>query len=141
MLNILKSIRERFSKRPSDNLVLEGESDPLSREQMIRLQDALMISYKQHEDEKRRSLGISAGFYEKLAALDAGSIAVAASITLTILLKSEIKADSVKPVIHELLFVVACLWASLVLSILHNFLATIFAYLETAYSEADFLWN
>ena len=63
---------------------------PLSREQMKQFEAGIKEPYKEHEDEKRRSLEISSGFLDKLAALSAGSMAVSASITLAIVVRSDV---------------------------------------------------
>jgi hypothetical protein len=104
---------------------------PLSPEQMTRFQEGMKEPYKEHEQEKRRGLEINVGFFEKLSALNAGSIALAASIILAI----EARSNAVRTVLHQILIVVALLGASLLLGILHNFLAAVVAKLEAAYSE------
>lgn len=103
---------------------------------MNRLLEAIKDPYKEHEQEKRRGLEISAGFVEKLSALNAASFAVAASIVLAI--KSE-HPDVTRTVFHEILIVVVMLWVSFVLAILHYFLAAVVAQLEAAYTETDFV--
>jgi hypothetical protein len=103
----------------------------LSLEQMTRFQEGMKEPYKEHEQEKRRGLEINAGFFEKLSALNAGSIAVAASIILAI----EARPNVVRTVLHQILIVVALLGVSLLLGILHNFLAAVVAKVEAAYSE------
>jgi hypothetical protein len=98
-------------------------------------------SLKEVEQEKRKSLEVSAGFFDKLAAIDAGSIAVSASIILAIVFKSEARPDWVRVALHELLIVVGFLWLSLVLAILHNFLAASVAKVAAETSDAEFVWT
>ena len=69
-----------------------------------------MEPYKENQQEKRRVLELNAGFFEKLSALNAGSIAVAASIILAIVLKPDVPRLTARPVLHEILVVVALLW-------------------------------
>jgi len=113
---------------------------PLSREQMDKFLEAIKVPFKEHEDERRRSLEISAGFFEKLAALDAATIALAASIILAIVFKPELRADFTHPILHKIFTVLIFLWCSFVLAILHNALIAIIAHLEAAYSETEFVW-
>lgn len=117
----------------------QGE-EPLSTEQIEKFMQDIKGTLKQHEQEKRRSLEINAGFFDKLAALSAGSIAVATSIILAILFKSETRPPWVPTTVHELLSVVAFLWLSLVLAILHNFLATRVGATAAEQSEAELTW-
>lgn len=112
-----------------------GDSAPLSPEQRARFQEGLKEPYKEHEQEKRRGLEINAGFFEKLSALNAGSIAIAASIILAI----EARPNVVRTVLHQILTVVALLGVSLLLGILHNFLAAVVSKVEAAYSETEFV--
>jgi hypothetical protein len=64
---------------------------------------------------------------------------VAASILLALVFKSDVRPDLVRIIVHQILRVVALLWVSLVLAILHNFLAALAAQLESAYAETEFL--
>jgi hypothetical protein len=119
---------------------MADEPTPLSPEQNARFLAGIMEPYKEHQQEKRRVLALNAGFFEKLSALNAGSIAVAASIILAIVLKSDAPRLAVRPVLHEILIVVALLWGSLLLAIFHNFLgAVIYGQLEVAYSDTDLI--
>lgn len=92
-----------------------------------------------HEEERRRSLEVNTGFYDKLAAISAGSIAVVASIVLAVLFKTEPRPVWVRTALHELLIVVLFLWLSLVLAILHNFLVAFLATTQANLSENQFI--
>lgn len=132
-------LKGKLSERPKDNSVVEENSYPISPEQMSRFEDSIKEHYDKHEDERRRSIEIAQGFLEKLATLAAGSIAVAASILLAIVFKSDPSA-LLTLVIHETILVVVFLWVSLALSLWHNFLATQIAYVDADYSLIEFVW-
>lgn len=135
--------RQSKEEKQADNLLaaLAKDNEPLSPEQTDRFMQGIRASLKEHEQEKRRSLEINVGFFDKLAALSAGSIAVASSIVLAVLSKTTTRTQSVRTVLHELLSVVAFLWLSLVLAILHNFLAVIVAKTAADQSEAELTWT
>jgi len=114
--------------------------EPLSPEQIEKFMQDIKAALKGHEQEKRRSLEVNAGFFDKLAAVSAGSVAVAASIVLAILFKSETRPPWVRTALHELLSVVAFLWFSLILAILHNFLAAFLPKTAAEQSEAELTW-
>ena len=134
--------RKSKDEREAESLLAklaQGE-EPLSSEQIESFMQDSKGPLKQHEQEKRRSLEINAGFFDKLAALSAGSIAVTSSIILAILFKSETRPPWVPTALHELLIIVAFLWLSLVLAILHNFLATRVGTTAAEQSEAELTW-
>lgn len=135
--------RKSKEEKEADKLLAtlaEGE-EPLSPEQIEKFVHAIKAPLKEYEQEKRRSLEIVAGFFDKLAALSAGSIAVTASIVLAVLFKSEPRPPWVRVALHELLTIVGLLWLSLVLAILHNFLATVVARTAAKLSLAEFTWT
>ena len=118
---------------------MSDEPAELTPEQTAKFMEAIKEPYKEHEQEKRRRLEINAGFFDKLSAVCAGSIAVAASIILAIVLKSDLPHQITRPILHQILKVVALLWLSLLLAIIHNFLTAIHVQLEAAYSGTDFI--
>lgn len=128
----IKRRRAVINETPDDD-------DPLSPAQFKSLYDAMVQAAKEHESEKRKSIEVSTAFLDKLAALDAGSIAAAASILLAIANKGNIHCEPYRTAVHHLLIVAALLWASLVLAILHNFLVTKLAKLYADLSEAEYL--
>jgi hypothetical protein len=89
---------------------------------MKRFEVAIEEPYKEHEKERRRSVEISAGFFDKLSTLSAASIAVSASIILAIAVKSDVHSGATQIVVRDLLTIAFLLWASLLLAIFHNFL-------------------
>lgn len=118
---------------------MSDEPAELTPKLTAKFMEAIKEPYKEHQQEKRRRLEINAGFFDKLSAVCAGSIAVAASIILAIVLKSDLASKVTQPSLHQILKVVALLWLSLLLAIIHNFLTAIHVQLEAAYSGTDFI--
>jgi hypothetical protein len=112
--------------------------DAISRERIKKLLDSLKEPYKEHETELRRSIGISSGFFDKLATLSSGSIAVTASILLATV-KSGIHSCETQTTVHDLLIIAFLLWVSLLAAIFHNFLAAQAAKTDAAISENQLL--
>jgi len=110
----------------------------LSREQMKKFFLEIETPFRENEKEKRRSLEVSSGFFDKVAALSAGSIAVSASIILSVTAKPNVDPCSTRNIVHDLLLIAVLLWASLLLAIFHNFLAAQIAKLDAAISESEF---
>jgi hypothetical protein len=88
------------------------------------------------KEERSRAGEISTAFYDKLAALDAGSIAIAVSVGITILSKQDLHYLS-----HGLLVAVLCFWLSLLTAIAHNFLLLRSARLDVVYAGYEFIKN
>ncbi len=130
-----------LQRRKESTQPIPLDNNLVSPERMEQFFSDIKAPLKVIEQERRKSLEVSAGFFDKLSALNAGSIAVSASIILAVLLKSETHPEWVRVVVHELLSVVGFLWLSLVLAILHNFLAAIVAKVATAQYEAEFVWT
>jgi hypothetical protein len=99
---------------------------------------AVMDAYKEPQKEDRRSSEIRTSFYDKLAALDAGSIAVAASIGIALIAKPELRSASLHANASWLVVITIMFWVSLFCAITHNFLAVKIAELESAYSHDEF---
>lgn len=117
---------------------MNDDDAPLTREQMKRFELEIAEPFKEHEREKRRGLEIGAGFYEKIATLSAGSMAVCASIILAITAKSDIHSGSNRIVVHYLILIANLFGAAFLLAVLHNFLAAQVVKLDVAISEAQF---
>jgi hypothetical protein len=115
-------------------------SGSVSPERMEQWLHDIKAPLRDYEQEKRKSLETNAGFFEKLSAISAGSIAVSASIILAVLFKAEPRPEWIRAALHELLLIVGFLWLSLVLAILHNFLAAVVARTTAKLSEAQFTW-
>jgi hypothetical protein len=116
-----------------------SDESPLSREQQDQLLDKLKEPFNEAEQQKRRSVEISAGFFEKVAALSAGSTAVLASLILAIANKYDIHTGWAQIVVHHLLLIALALGASLVLAVLHNFLAALRARADANIAESQLL--
>jgi hypothetical protein len=114
------------------------DESPLSREQQIQLLDKLKEPLNVAEQQKRRSVEISAGFFEKVAALSAGSTAVLASLILAIANKCDIHTGWAQIVVHHLLLIASALGASLIFAVLHNFLAALRARADANIAESEF---
>jgi hypothetical protein len=112
----------------------------LTRKMMKQFEADIKEPFKEHESEKRRSVEIRAGFFEKISALSAGSMAVCASIILAISGQYDIHSDSIRVVIRDLILIADFLGASFLLSILHNFLAAQVTKLDVAISASQFQW-
>jgi len=91
---------------------------------------------KRSEQESRRSLEIRAGFYDKLSALSAGSIALTVSVGIALLGKSAVPFGSVHSQLSWLLWISGCLMTSLLCSIFHNFIFVNIARLESERAKA-----
>jgi len=111
----------------------------IPREVQEKFRADLKQDWQEHEREFRRSLEISAGFYEKLVALDAGSIAVAASLGIALVAKPQLQFGPVHAIAHWLVLVTVFLWLSLLCAVFHNFAVVGIAKLDAAYSEDDFV--
>ena len=81
---------------PNEGKTGGTETRELSPEQMDRFLAETREPLREREQEKRRSIEISTSFFEKLATLSAGSIAVAASITLATAVRKEASYDWVR---------------------------------------------
>lgn len=82
------------------------------------------------ENERRRNLEVRASFYDKLSALSAGSIALAVSVGIALLGKSESPISSMHSDLSWLSVIALLLWISLICAIGHNYLIIKIARLE-----------
>ena len=112
---------------------------PLSREQMNRFMEKIKEPFNEAEQQKRRSVEVSAGFFEKIAALSAGSTAILASLILAIANKYDIHTGWAQIVVHQLLCIAFALGAALILAVLHNFFAALVARADAAISDSQLL--
>src|ERR1017187_143896 len=116
-----------------------SDEAPLTREQMNRFMEQIRKPFDEVEDQRRRAVEISAGFFEKIAALSAASTAVLASIIQAIANKSDIHTGSAQTLVHHLLCIAFTLGASLILAVLHNFFGALIATAYADISGAQFL--
>lgn len=94
-----------------------------------------------HITEVRRTFQISAGFYEKLVAPDAGSMAIAATCRGSDRLKIEFHKFGVRSLSHWLVFIIFSVLRSLLPGVAHNFMAVGIAQLEGGAFRAGFRQN
>ncbi|HWG21830.1 MAG TPA: hypothetical protein VG225_14965 [Terracidiphilus sp.] len=116
-----------------------SDEAPLSREQMSRFLERIEEPFNEAEQQKRRSVEVSAGFFEKVAALSAGSTAILASLILAIANKYDIHAGWTQILVHHFLRIAFALGASLILAVLHNFFAALVARADAAIAESQLL--
>ncbi len=116
-----------------------SDEKPLTREQMNRFMEKIKEPFNEAQQQKRRSVEISTGFFEKIAALSAGSTAVLASIILAIANKTDIHTGRAQTVVHDLLRIAFVLGASLICSVLHNFFGTLVARADAAVADSHLL--
>jgi hypothetical protein len=108
----------------------------VERQERLKLKAACDLASERREKDAHRSLDIKTSFYDKLAALGAGSIAVAVSIGIALMSKSELLYGSFNATAAWFTGIVVCFWISLICAVLHNFIATRIAKLEATYSQA-----
>jgi len=116
-----------------------SDEAPLSREQMNRFLEKIKEPFSESEQQKRKSVEVSAGFFEKVAALSAGSTAILASLILAIANKYNIHTGWAQAVVHHLLLIAFALGASLILAVLHNCFAALVARADAAIAESHLL--
>jgi len=86
--------------------------------------------------EHRRSPEVRASFYDKLSALDAGSIAVAVSVGIALLERPESQIGSIHSNLSWLAVIAFFLWISLICAIGHNSIFVKIAMLEAEKAKA-----
>jgi hypothetical protein len=96
------------------------------------------VGYKEVEKELRRSFEISTGFIDKISVLDAGSIAVLASVIIAITARSDLSPCQLRQIVDGLVVIAFLFLLSLVSTVVHHFLAVGIAKSEAKYSEIDF---
>ena len=127
-------IPKRSTGRTKD---MADDQIELSQELMRKFFEDVKAPYRYKEDEVRRSINVSSGFYEKLATLNAGSIAILSSAILAIAAKQE-SSGAYRTVIHDLIIVAVLLWMSLMCSLIHNFVATLIAGYDARIADQEF---
>jgi hypothetical protein len=115
--------------------VIDQNVDPMAEHKEKVKADADEAKEKS-EKEHRRSLELRASFYEKLSTLDAGSIAVAVSVGIALLGKSESRIGSIHSNLSWLAVIAVLLWMSLICAIGHNSIFVKIARLEAEHAKA-----
>ncbi len=97
----------------------DGDDDP-RKAYVEELKASAEKAKEKHKKEHRRSLDVRASFFDKLSALDAGSIAVAVSVGIALLGRPESRIGSVHSNLSWLVVITLFLWVSLICAIGHN---------------------
>lgn len=118
---------------------MEDQISKIQAEILSELEPEFKSAVEKHENEARRSFEISSSFYEKLAALNAGSLAIAVSIGIAIVSKPELKSSPLFQYSHWLIVIIICFWVSLVCAAIHNFIVVGIAKLDADYAEIEFV--
>ncbi len=75
----------------------------------------IWLALKEYKDEFRRSIEASAGFFEKLFALDAALMGGAATVVMAIMARSEYPTCPLREAVRGLVVIFNLLWVSLFL--------------------------
>jgi hypothetical protein len=118
---------------------MASDDNAIPPELRAKLEGPWREALERHMNEVRRTFEISTGFYEKLAALDAGSIAIAATVGAAVVAKAGATTPAVLSLTHRLVYIIFALLASLILGVLHNFIVVGIAQFEAKYSELDLI--
>lgn len=128
--------------RASIALLIKGkekmpDEDGNSRNAPIeRLKASADKAKEKSAKERRRSLEVRASFYDKLSALDAGSIALAVSVGIALLGRPGSRIGSLHSNLSWLAVIASFLWISLICAIGHNFIFVKIAKLEAEQAKA-----
>lgn len=118
---------------------MSDESAEVSPELQSKFEAAYLPAFAEHTKEVRRSFEIGAGFYDKLAALSAGSIAIAASVGVSMVVRTGSHSQSFHRYSLWLAFAISSLWISLIGAVGHNYVMVYIARLDADYSTEDFI--
>jgi hypothetical protein len=116
---------------------MSDEIEEVPGELIERLIREVRPAFELHQGEVRRSTQIADSFFEKLAALSAGTLGIAVSILFLIIGKPEWLSGQMRQVAHWTVVILMSLLVSLVLSIIHNVITAGIANLEADYSESE----
>jgi hypothetical protein len=105
----------------------------LSLEQL----SGIRLALKEYEEEFRRSVETSTSFFEKLFALDAALMGVAATVVIAIMARSEYPTCSLREAVRGLVVIFNSLGVSLLFAVIHHFLAVNIAASDAAYADVD----
>ena len=97
----------------------------------------IRLALKEYEGEFRRSIETSTGFFEKLFALDAALMGVAATVVMAIMARSEYPTCPLREAVRGLVVIFNLLGVSLVFAVIHHFLAVHIAANDAAYADVD----
>jgi hypothetical protein len=117
---------------------MSNEVPEIPEEMQRKFETESRTDFEAHTNEIRRSIEISTSFYEKLSALVAGSIAIAASVAVSISARPGLHSPSLREMSDWFALVIALLWVSLMCAVIHNFVLVRFARAEATYSSMEF---
>jgi hypothetical protein len=109
---------------------MSDENDDPRKARIGKLKASADEAKEKSEKEHRRSLEVRANFYDKLSALDAGSIAVTVSVGIALLGRSGSRIGSLHSNLSWLAVIAFFFWISLVCAIGHNSIFVKIARLE-----------
>jgi hypothetical protein len=113
----------------------QAEVNPTGKTHKEKAQSSADEAKTKSEQERRRNLEVRAGFYDKLSALDAGSIAVAVSVGVALVSKADSRYGSVHSHLSWLLWIAGFLWVSLICSVGHNSMFVTITGLEAEHAK------
>lgn len=114
---------------------MESDDDQVPTEYLEELAEAALRHNTKHQKELRRSVEIGSGFYDKLAALSAGSLAIVASVGIAVLAKFGFTSSTLRSFSHWLVCIAVLLWIALLSAVIHNLALVHIANLEAAISR------
>jgi hypothetical protein len=116
---------------------MTDENDDLKKARVDELKASADDAKEKFEKEHRRSLEVRASFFDKLSALDAGSIAVAVSVGIALLGRPESRISSMHSNLSWVAVIAFFLWVSLICAIGHNSIYVKIARLEAEQALAS----
>jgi hypothetical protein len=114
---------------------MDEKSAP-QNEQLKTLEALVDETEARSQETHRRHLEVRAGFYEKLAALDAGSIALVVSVGIAFVGRAESTSAPLHVRLGWLVAIAFFLWLSLLFSIAHNLIYVKSTRLEAEVAQA-----
>ena len=115
---------------------MTDEKDDPTKPHLKKMSASADEAEEKSEREQRRSLEVRASFYDKLSALDAGSIAVAVSVGTALLGRPGSGIGSIHSNLSWLGVIAFLLWISLICAIGHNSIFVKIARLEAEQAKA-----
>ena len=116
---------------------MSDDSITISTEQLRKFESGIRLALKERKDEFRRSIETSTGFFDKLFALDAALMGVAATVVMAIMARSEYPTCPLREAVRGLVVIFNLLGFSLVFAVIHHFLAVHIAANDAAYADVD----
>lgn len=118
---------------------MSDDSITISTEQLRKFESGIRLALKERKDEFRRSIETSTGFFDKLFALDAALMGVAATVVMAIVARSEYPTCLLREAVHGIIVIFYLLGFSLLFAVIHHFLAVRIAADDAANAEVDLI--